>query len=89
MEGQQTKEKKKKKGKKTANLSEDFLGENKSGTPTSLIGLGLMEREQRILKGKPRWARTTPAGVGPLSCLERVLLTAYSMNFACVSYHGL
>lgn len=46
--------KKKKKGKKTANLSEDFLGENKPGTPTSLIGLGLMEREQRILKGKPR-----------------------------------
>ena len=85
-------------------MNEDFLGENMPDTPPSLIGLGPMahlhraqpirpqelpNRGTKDFKREAKMGRTTPAGVGPLSCLERVLLTSYSMNFACLSYHGL
>lgn len=86
-------------------LTEDFWQENVPDPLPFLISLGVMLRLHRAQpirsQGPPREGnkeykkgnlnpgRSTPVGVGPLSCLKSMLLTACSVNPACLCCPGL
>ena len=85
--------------------SEDLQQESMPNMPTSQISLrympylhraepirlqGLHRRgNKKLKKGSQKQDVTTPVGVGLVLHLKSVLLTACSVNLACLSYPGL